>query len=87
MVGLAVDLLTKQMGRDLLTPCLASAILLKRLLSNGQHAARAARAVVQQVRPGLNLVGDRQKHQVRHQPLPHHAGSSVRLPLRLLSSC
>ena len=41
--------------------------LLQRLLGDGQHAARAAGAVVEQIGAGLDLVGDRQKDEVRHQ--------------------
>ena len=38
------------------------------LLGHGQHAARPAGAVVQQVGSGADLVGDRQEDQLRHQP-------------------
>lgn len=65
-VRIAVDLLTEQVRGHILAVRIGD--LLKRLLSDGQHAARAARAVVQQVRTGLDLVGYGQKHQVRHQP-------------------
>ena len=40
----------------------------ERLFGDGEHAARAAGAVVEQVRAGLDLVLDRQEHEVRHQP-------------------
>jgi len=40
----------------------------ERLLGDGQHAAGAAGAVVEQVGPGFELVLDRQQDEVRHQP-------------------
>ena len=40
----------------------------QRLLGHGQHAAGAAGAVVEQVGAGLDLVGDGQEDQLRHQP-------------------
>ena len=64
-VGLGVDLLAVEVGRDLLAVRLGE--LLQRLLGHRQHAAGAARAVVEQVRAGLDLVGDRQEDQLRHQ--------------------
>ena len=40
---------------------------LQRLLGDRQHAAGAAGAVVEEVGARLDLVGDRQEDQVRHQ--------------------
>ena len=56
-VGLGVDLLAVEVGGDLLAVLLGE--LLQRLLGDGQHAAGAAGAVVEQVGAGLDLVGDR----------------------------
>ncbi len=50
--------------------------LAQRLLGDGEHAAGAARAVVQQVSAGFNPVSDRQKQQLGHQ-LHHVARREV----------
>ncbi len=47
-------------------PCLAAS-LGKRFLSDRQHAAGAAGAVIEQVGARGELVGDRHKDQLRHQ--------------------
>ena len=64
-VGLGVDLLAVEVGGDLLAVLLGE--LLERLLGHGQHAAGAAGAVVEQVGAGLDLVGDGQEDQLRHE--------------------
>ena len=56
-VGLGVDLLAVEMGCHLLA--VLSGERLEGLLGNGQHAARAAGAVVEQVGAGFDPVGDR----------------------------
>lgn len=65
-VGLAVDFLAVKVRGDLFAVGLGN--LLKGLLGHRQHAAGAAGAAVEQVGAGLDLVGHRQEHQVRHQP-------------------
>ena len=65
-VGLAVDLLTVEVRGDLLAVGLGD--LLERFLRDGQHAAGAAGAVVEQVGAGLDLVGHGQEHEIGHQP-------------------
>ena len=65
-VGLGVDLLAVEMRGDLLAVLLGD--LLERFLGDGQHAARAAGAVVEQVGAALDAVGDGQEHEVRHEP-------------------
>ena len=64
-VGLGVDLLAVEVGRNLLAVLVGE--LWQRLLGHGQHAARAAGAVVEQIGARLDLVGDRQEDQVGHQ--------------------
>ena len=64
-VGLGVDLLAVKMGGNLLRMILAERD--QGLLGDGQHAASAAGAVVEQVCPGFDLVGDRQKDEFRHK--------------------
>ena len=64
-VGLGVDFLAVEVRGDLLAVLLGE--LLQRLFGHGQHAAGAAGAVVEQVGAGLDLVGDRQEDQLRHQ--------------------
>ena len=56
-IGLGVDLLAVEMRGNLLA--VLAGQLLQRFLGDGQHAAGAARAVVEQVGAGLDLVGDR----------------------------
>jgi hypothetical protein len=58
-VGLGVDLLSVEVGGDL--PAVLPGELLQRFLGNGQHAAGAAGAVVDQLGAGLDLSGDRQQ--------------------------
>ena len=65
-VGLGVDLLAVEQALDLLAALRADRR--ERLLGDGEHAARAAGAVVEQVGAGLDLGLDRQEHEVRHQP-------------------
>jgi hypothetical protein len=64
-VGLGVDLLAVEVGGDLLA--VRGGELLERLLGDGQHAAGATGAVVEQVSARLDHVGDRQQDQFRHQ--------------------
>ena len=64
-VGLGVDLLAVEVRRDLLA--VLSRQFLQRLFRHRQHAAGAAGAVVEQVGARLDLVGDRQEDQPRHQ--------------------
>ena len=64
-VGLGVDLLAVEVGGDLLAVLRGE--LLQRLLGHGQHAAGAAGAVVEQVGARLDLVGDGQEDELRHQ--------------------
>ena len=65
-VGLGVDLLAVEQALDLLAALRADRR--ERLLADGEHAAGAAGAVVEQVGAGLDLGLDRQEHEVRHQP-------------------
>ena len=65
-VGLGVDLLAEQVCRDVLA--VLGRKLLQRLLGHGQHAAGAAGAVVEEIRAGLDPVGDGQEDELRHQP-------------------
>ena len=55
-VGLSVDLLSEEVDRDLLT--LVAGEAGERLLGHGQHAARAAGAVVDKIGCRLHLVGE-----------------------------
>jgi hypothetical protein len=64
-VGLGVDLLAVEVRGDLLA--VLGGELLQRLLGHGEHAAGAAGAVVEQVGARLDLVGDGQEDQPRHQ--------------------
>jgi len=64
-VGLGVDLLAVEMRGDLLAKLLGE--LSERLLGHGEQAAGAKRAVVEEVCPRLDLVGDRQEDQLRHE--------------------
>ena len=48
-------------------PC-SAASLAQGLLGHGQHAAGAAGAVVEEIRAGLDLLGDGQEDELRHQP-------------------
>ena len=64
-VGLGVDLLAVKVRGHLLAVFRGE--LLQRLLGDGQHAARAAGAVVEQIGARLDLVRDRQEDQLRHQ--------------------
>ena len=64
-VRLGVDLLAVEVGGDLLAVLVGE--LLQRLLGDGQHPAGAAGAVVEQVGARLDLVGDRQEDQLRHE--------------------
>ncbi len=41
--------------------------ILQRLLAHREHSAGAARSVVEEIRPGLDLVGDGQEDQLRHE--------------------
>ena len=65
-VGLGVDLLAEQVRRDVLA--VLGRKLLQRFLGHGQHAAGAAGAVVEEIRAGLDPVGDGQEDELRHQP-------------------
>ena len=64
-VGLGVDLLPEEVGRHLL-PVLGGK-LLQGLLGQRQHASGAARPIVEQVSPRLDLVGDGEEQQPRHE--------------------
>jgi hypothetical protein len=64
-VGLRVDLLAVEQALDLLTALRGEPG--QRVLGHGEHATRAAGAVVQHVGTGLDLVLDRQEHEVGHQ--------------------
>ena len=64
-VGLGVDLLAVEVGGDLLAVLRGE--LRQRLLGDGQHAAGAACAVIEQIGARLDLIGDRQEDQARHQ--------------------
>ena len=64
-VGLGVDLLAVEMGGNLLAALLGE--LRQRLLGHRQHAPRTAGAVVHQIGPRVDPVGDRQEDQLRHQ--------------------
>ena len=65
-VGLGVDLLAEQMRRDVLA--VLGRELAQRLLGDGEHPAGAAGAVIEQVGARLELVGDGQEDERRHQP-------------------
>ena len=65
-VGLGVDLLAEQVRGDVLA--VLGRELPQSLLGDGQHAAGAAGAVVEQIGAGLDLVSDGQKDKPRHQP-------------------
>ncbi len=67
-IGFRVDLLAVEVDGDLLA--LGGRQFGQPLFGYGQHAARAARAVIDQVSVGLDLPGDGQKDEVGHQP--HH---------------
>jgi len=64
-VRLGVDLLTVEMGRDLLAPFARQ--LLERLLRHGQHPARTRSAIIEKVRAGFDRVGDGEEDQLRHE--------------------
>ena len=64
-VGLGVDLLAVKVGGDLLAVGLGD--FLQRFLADGQHAAGAAGAVVEQIGAGFDLVGHGQEHEIGHQ--------------------
>ena len=65
-VGLGVDLLAEQVRGDVLAAL--GRKLAQRLFGDGEHPAGAAGAVVEQVGAGLELVGDGQEDELRHQP-------------------
>ena len=64
-IGLGVDLLTIEVGGDLLA--VLGGELPQRLLGHRQHAAGAAGAVVEQVGAGLDLAGDGEEEEPRHE--------------------
>ena len=64
-VGLAVDLLTEEVGGDLLAPLLGE--LLKHFFPHGQHAAGPAGAVVEQIGGVFDPVGDGEEDQLGHE--------------------
>ena len=66
--GLGVDLLSVKVDGNVLL--LLPGDLVQRFFRHGEHAARAAGAVIHQVGGGLDLIGDRQQDQARHQA--HH---------------
>ena len=65
-VGLTVDFLSVEVGRDLLSVRLGD--LLEGLFRDGEHAAGAASAVVEQIGTRLDPVGHRQEDQICHEP-------------------
>ena len=65
-VGLRVDLLSVEVHRRFLAPFAGE--LHQSLLGHGKHPAGAAGAVVDQVGPGLDLIGDRHEYEMGHQP-------------------
>ena len=65
-VGLGVDLLPVEVRGDVLS--VLGRELPQGLLGHGQHAAGAAGAVVEQIRAGLDLFGNGQEDELRHQP-------------------
>ena len=65
-VGFRVDLLAIQMDRNLLAVFGGESG--ERLLSDGQHAAGAAGAVVHEIGTRFDLVGNRYENQPRHEP-------------------
>ena len=65
-VRFGVDLLSVQVGGDLFA--VGGCELLEGFLCNRQHAAGAARAIVEQVGAGLDLVGHGKEHEVGHEP-------------------
>ena len=64
-VGLRIDFLAVEVGGDLLLP--VSGELLESFLGDGQHSARAARAIVKEVAAGFDAVGDGQEDEVGHE--------------------
>ena len=54
------------MGGDLFAVCFGN--LLERFFRDGQHAAGAAGAVVEQIGAGFDFVGHGQEHEIGHQP-------------------
>jgi hypothetical protein len=64
-VGLGVDLLTVEVAGDLKSSFLRNSC--ERLLGDGQHAAGAAGAVVEQVGAGFDLVLYREEDEVGHE--------------------
>ena len=65
-VGLGVDLLAEQVRGDVLAAL--GRKLAQRLLGDGEHPAGAAGAVIEQVGARLELVGDGEEDERRHQP-------------------
>ena len=64
-IGFRVDLLPVKIGGD--APILLFRQALQSFLRDGEHSARAARAIVKQIRTGLDFLRHRQKNQVRHE--------------------
>ena len=64
-ISLGVDILSIEVRRDFLAVLLRK--LLEGFLADGQHSTGAAGAVVEQIRPGLNSIGNRQKDKFCHQ--------------------
>jgi hypothetical protein len=64
-VGLGLTFLTVEQALDLLVALRSDRS--QRLLSDGEHAARAAGAVIEQVGAGSDLGLDGQEHEIRHQ--------------------
>ena len=64
-VGLGVDLLTEEVGGHLLAPILRE--LLQHVLGHGQHAAGTAGSVVEEIGAVVDLIGDGEKDQLRHE--------------------
>ena len=65
-VDLAVDFLAVKVSGDLLAVLLSN--LLEGVFRDGEHPPGAAGAIVEEVGAGFDLVGDRQEHEVGHQP-------------------
>ena len=64
-VGLGVDLLAEEVRGHVLAPLLRE--LLQHVLAHGQHAAGPAGAVVEQIGAVVDLVGDREEDELRHE--------------------
>ena len=64
-VGFRVDFLAVQINRSVFAAL--GRELAQAFFRDGQHAARAACAVIDEIRAGFKAVGNRQEDQIRHQ--------------------